>query len=82
MKTKSLTSLFLLTFLFFHISFSMVFADDFQDAMDAANKEKYREAFRLFRQSAEQGNASAQLNVGYLYDKGLGVPQDHKKAFE
>lgn len=82
MKTKSLTSLLLLTLLFFHISFSMVFADDFQDAMDAANKEKYREAFRLFRQSAEQGNASAQLNVGYLYDKGLGVPQDHKKAFK
>ena len=56
MRTKPLTFLLLLTFLFFHTSFSMVFADDFQDAMDAANRGDFNEAvkeYRLHEQLAE-----------------------------
>ena len=82
MKTKSLTSLFLLTFLFFHISFSMVFADDFQDAMDAANRGDAKEAVRSFRLSAAEGNEYAQYNLGHMYAEGQGVPQNYKEAFK
>ena len=32
------------------------------------------------RQEAEQGHAWAQSNLGYMYDKGEGVPEDHRKA--
>jgi TPR repeat protein len=32
------------------------------------------------RISAEQGNAKAQCELGYMYDFGQGVPQDYKKA--
>ena len=34
----------------------------------------------LYRKSAEQGNAKAQGNLGYLYSKGLGVSQDYQEA--
>ena len=40
----------------------------------------YKETLRRFRRAAEQGNVTAQLELGLLYDKGTGVPQDHKEA--
>ncbi len=32
------------------------------------------------RRDAEQGDASAQFNLGLTYDNGIGVPQDHAEA--
>lgn len=32
--------------------------------------------------SAKQGDAEAQLNLGVMYEKGLGLTQDYIKAFE
>ena len=32
------------------------------------------------RQRAEQGDADAQYNLGFVYDTGLGVPQDYTEA--
>ena len=34
----------------------------------------------MFRLAAEQGYASAQLNMGYMYQEGAGVPQDYVLA--
>ena len=31
---------------------------------------------------AKQGKANAQYNLGVMYDKGEGVPQDYKAAFQ
>ena len=78
MKTKPLTSLLALTFLF--LFSGSVFGDDFQDGLDAYNKQDYKEAVRLYRLSAEQGFAGAQYNLGVMYGKGLGVPQDYALA--
>ncbi len=33
-------------------------------------------AISELRSFAEQGNAEAQYNLGYMYGEGLGVPQD------
>ena len=38
------------------------------------------EAGRWYRLAAEQGEASAQYNLGVRYDRGLGVLQDHAEA--
>ncbi len=38
------------------------------------------EAITKYRKAAEQGNASAQNNLGVMYDNGLGVAQDYKQA--
>ncbi len=36
----------------------------------------YVQAVRRYRKAAEQGDASAQSNLGFMYDNGRGVPQD------
>lgn len=42
----------------------------------------YKLALHWFRKAAEQGNAAAQYNVGYMHQYGEGVPQDFKLAVE
>jgi len=53
---------------------------DFQAGMDANNREDYATALREWRPLAEQGDALAQYNLGVLYRKGRGVPQDDVQA--
>ncbi len=38
------------------------------------------EAVRWYRLAADQGNATAQFNLGVMYDTGRGVPQDDAEA--
>jgi TPR repeat protein len=77
---KSLTFLLALTFLFLFSGSSVVFADDFQDGLDAYDRKDYQEAVKWFRLSAEQGDANAQSNLGKVYHNGQGVPQDYVLA--
>jgi hypothetical protein len=42
---------------------------------------KLRSAFRLFRVAARSGDKGPQLNVGYFYDKGIGVRRDQSAVF-
>ena len=53
---------------------------DFQAGMDANNREDYATALREWRPLAEQGDVLAQYNLGLLYRKGRGVPQDDVQA--
>jgi uncharacterized protein len=53
---------------------------DFQAGMDANNRGDYATALREWRPLAEQGDALAQYNMGVLYRKGRGVPQDDVQA--
>jgi TPR repeat protein len=36
----------------------------------------------IFLRGAQRGNADAQHNVGWMYERGLGVPTDHLKSVE
>ena len=38
------------------------------------------EAVTWYRKAAEQGNADAQTNLGFMYATGRGVPQDYSEA--
>ncbi len=40
----------------------------------------YAEAVKWYRLAAEQGDASAQYNLGIMYINGKGVPQDYAEA--
>ena len=51
-----------------------------QKATDAYERGDYATALRELRPLAEQGDASAQYNVGLIYDNGEGVPEDDKTA--
>jgi hypothetical protein len=42
----------------------------------------YKFALHWFKKAAEQGNAVAQYNVGYMYHYGEGAPQDFRMAVE
>jgi uncharacterized protein len=54
--------------------------DAFRDATAAYQRGDYATALRLIRPLAEQGNASAQSNLGAMYANGLGVAQDYAQA--
>ena len=53
---------------------------DFQKGLDAAERGDYATALKEWTPLAKQGDADTQFNLGLMYDKGLGVPQDYKTA--
>ena len=42
----------------------------------------YATALRAFRNLAKTGDSQAENNIGYLYERGLGVPQDYGMALK
>ena len=73
--------LLILPFLLFPIS-TPIYADDFQDGLDAFGRKDYKTAFEKLKPLAEQGDAEAQYNLGVMYDQGLGVTQDYIEAYK
>ncbi len=53
---------------------------DFKAGVEAYDRGDYATALTEFRPLAQQGNAKAQFNLGLMYSKGQGVPQDDKEA--
>ncbi|MEE8544981.1 MAG: tetratricopeptide repeat protein, partial [Alphaproteobacteria bacterium] len=53
---------------------------DFDDGVVAYISGDYATALREYRLAAEQGDASAQNNLGVMYAMGRGVPQDSALA--
>jgi TPR repeat protein len=52
-----------------------------EDATAVVKRRDYATALQFIRPLAEQGDASAQYKLGFLYDNGLGVPLDHVRAY-
>ncbi len=59
---------------------SPVSAGPLEDGQVAYDHEDYATSFRLWRPLAEQGNAGAQYNIGFMYYNGDGVATDYKEA--
>ncbi|MBM3504874.1 MAG: sel1 repeat family protein [Alphaproteobacteria bacterium] len=55
-------------------------AGPFEDGVAAAQRGDFATALRLWKPLAEQGDASAQNNLGLMYHNGRGVPQDYVQA--
>jgi len=53
---------------------------DVQAGKDAFDRDDYATALKEWRPLAEQGVAGAQYNLGVMYNKGQGVPQDYVQA--
>ena len=43
--------------------------------------QNYKKAIGWYQKAAEQGYASAQYNLGVMYNDGKGVPQNYQKAY-
>ena len=52
----------------------------FQQGFEASTRGDYQTAFKLWLPLAEQGDATAQFNLGVMYDEGRGVKQDYFDA--
>ena len=55
-------------------------AGPFEDVLAAAERGDYSTANWLLRPLADQGNAVAQFDLGFMYDTGHGVMQDYGEA--
>src|SRR6266496_4228191 len=53
---------------------------DYQKALEAYNAGDYAGALREWRPLAEQGDASAQNNLGVMYENGQGLSKDYGQA--
>ena len=59
-----------------------VSAQDYDVGFAAMEKRDYKTALREFAPLATQGNAKAQMWVGLIYERGLGVPKDYYSAIK
>jgi uncharacterized protein len=57
-----------------------VVAGPLEDAASAFGSGDYATSLRLIRPLADQGDASAQYNLGLMYANGQGAPQDYAAA--
>jgi len=57
-------------------------AGSFKDGVAAYDRKDYAAALWIFRPLAEQGNASAQNNLGVMYAIGNGLPLDYVEAYK
>jgi len=77
---RNLTATLCLTLAVLLFSPTEVWSADFQKGWDAYNRGDYTTALREFTPLAEQGDADAQFNLGWMYYEGRGVPQDYETA--
>ena len=55
-------------------------AKPLEEGMDAYLRGDYATALKLLGPLAKQGDAAAQSSIGFMYQNGLGVPQDQNQA--
>jgi TPR repeat protein len=79
---KNLTAILCLTLAVLLGSAGMSWSADLQKGLDAYKNKDYATAMREWKPLAEQGNATAQFNLSEMYNRGRGVPQNHKTALE
>jgi len=56
------------------------YIDDYTKGLNAAQSGDFSTALREWTTLAEQGDSSAQFNLGVMYEHGRGVPKDDKTA--
>ncbi|MBT5469066.1 MAG: sel1 repeat family protein [Nitrospina sp.] len=57
-----------------------VYADEFEEAVEAVNRRDYETAYKMVVPLAEKGHAAAQLVLGMMYFKGTGVEKNIVEA--
>ena len=74
-------TLIIIQVLLFSLSLSISsYAADFNKGLTAAQSGDFATALKEWKPLAEEGDAVAQYNLGQMYRKGDGVPQDDKEA--
>jgi TPR repeat protein len=76
MKTKTICSLVIFSFL----TVAPVFADDMKDGIMAFHQKDYKTALKKWKPLAQEGNLTAQNNLGVIFNRGLGVKRNPEEA--
>ncbi len=79
---KNLTATLCLTIAVLLGSAGMSWSADFPKGLTAYQSWDYATALREWTPLAEQGDADAQYNLGFMYRNGEGVPQDYETALK
>ena len=82
MNAKSIAIIIAFTVIFIFNVISRIFFNDFQDGWNAYEKKDYKTARELWLPLAEKGHIRAQFFLGFMNDKGFGVPEDDIKAIK
>ena len=77
---KNLTRIICLTLAVLLGTTGTSWGGDYEKGLDAAQSGDFATALREWKPLAEQGDASAQFNLGLMYYDGEGVPQNYKTA--
>ena len=77
---RNLTATICLTIAVLFGSPGVSWSADFQKGLTAVQSGDFATALQEFKPLAKQGDARAQYNLGLMYRKGQGVPQDDKAA--
>ena len=72
---------FLILFVVFSFS-SPVFANDFDEGLEAIYGTDYDKALKILMPLAFKGHAPSQYNLGVMHEWGNGVPKDYVKAMK
>jgi len=67
---------------FLLLGMGTTWADLLEDATAAYRRGDYRNALKIIRRLAEQGNAPGQANLGVMYANGQGVAQNYAEALK
>ena len=70
----------LVVILFLVLGPNLSLAQDLNKGYEAYKLGDYSTALKEWKPLAEQGDANAQYNLGFMYDKGIGVLQDFTEA--
>jgi len=79
---KKLLVQFCLTLIIFIGSMGVSVSGDFQKGTAAYKSGDYATALREWDPLAKQGDTDAMFNIGLMYDKGQGVPEDNMIAVQ
>ena len=80
-KTLFTTAFFGASVFSFHsTAWADTLVQQYEQGLTAYKQSDYQTAFKLWLPLAEQGDATAQFNLGVMYNKGQGVKQDDVEA--
>jgi TPR repeat protein len=79
-RMKRLTATICVTIAVLLGSAGVSWSAEFKKGATTYQSGDYLTALREWKPLAEQGDASAQFKLGWMYDNGRGVPQDYKTA--
>ena len=80
MSFKLILSIRVSFLLLVFLPFKVIHSEPFTAGLTALGREHATTAYRAWLKVAEKGDAEGQNNVGFLYERGLGVSQDYNQA--